>query len=100
MTPAPSTFAEPMMEEEMTEGTGLMEEPAMSMAPAVAFEKYTVQKGDTLQKISQKYFGTTKRWMKIYEANKDTLKGPDKIYVGQVLNIPMDGGAALPKKMK
>jgi len=50
--------------------------------------KYTVQKGDTLQKISQKLYGTTKGWGKIFEANKDTLKGPNKIYVGQVLNIP------------
>ena len=52
------------------------------------FEKYTVQKGDTLQKISQKLFGTTKKWYKIFEANKDTLKGANKIYPGQVINIP------------
>jgi len=51
-------------------------------------EKYTVAKNDTLQKISKKFYGTTKRWMKIYEANKDVLSGPDKLYAGQVLNIP------------
>jgi len=54
-------------------------------------ERYTVQKGDTLQKISQKFYSTTKRWAKIYEANKDTLKGPNKIYPGQVINIPVEG---------
>jgi nucleoid-associated protein YgaU len=53
-----------------------------------SFEKYTVAKNDTLQKISKKFYGTTKRWMKIYEANKDVLRGPDKLYPGQVLNIP------------
>jgi LysM repeat protein len=53
-----------------------------------SFEKYTVVKNDTLQKISKKFYGTTKRWTKIYEANKDVLRGPDKLYVGQVLNIP------------
>lgn len=52
-------------------------------------EKYTVKKGDTLQKISQKFYGTTKKWIKIYEANKDTLSGPNKIYSGQVINIPL-----------
>ncbi|MCX5694817.1 MAG: LysM peptidoglycan-binding domain-containing protein [Candidatus Omnitrophica bacterium] len=52
------------------------------------YEKYTVAKNDTLQKISKKFYGTTKRWMKIYEANKDTLRGPDKLYPGQILNIP------------
>lgn len=58
---------------------------------AVSMEKYTVQKGDTLQKVSKKLYGTTHKWTKIYEANKDTLKGPDKIYPGQVINIPVEG---------
>ncbi|MFA4888984.1 MAG: LysM peptidoglycan-binding domain-containing protein [Candidatus Omnitrophota bacterium] len=56
-----------------------------------AYEKYTVKKRDTLQKISKYFYGTTKDWVKIYSANKDKLKGPDKIYVGQVLNIPLKG---------
>ncbi len=51
-------------------------------------EQYTVAKNDTLQKISKKYYGTTTGWMKIYEANKDVLHGPNKLYPGQVLNIP------------
>lgn len=59
-------------------------EPA---APA-AMQKYTIMEGDTLQKVSQKFFGTTKKWYEIYKANQDTLKGPDKIYPGQVINIP------------
>jgi nucleoid-associated protein YgaU len=95
----PSSFTAPSQEQWTEEGyTTETSAPAMA-GPSVAFEKYTVQKGDTLQKISQKYFGSTKKWMKIYEANKDTLKGPDKIYVGQVLNIPVDAGT-LPQKIK
>jgi len=74
-------------------------EMAESMAGAT-FEKYTVQKGDTLQKISQKFFGTTKKWNKIYEANKDILKGPNKVYVGQVLNIPVSPEAKSLKERK
>ena len=53
-------------------------------------EKYTVQKNDTLQKIAKKYYGTTKKWNRIYEANKASMKGPNKIYPGQVINIPVD----------
>ena len=49
---------------------------------------YVVKKGDTLQKISSEVYGTTKRWKKIFDANKDTLKDPDKIRVGQKLVIP------------
>jgi len=56
-----------------------------------SFEKYTVQKGDTLQKISQKFYSTTKKWTKLYEVNKDILKSPNRLYVGQVLNIPVEG---------
>jgi len=51
-------------------------------------EKYKVQKNDTLQKISKKYFGTTKKWYKIYEANKEVLKAPDRLYPGQEIDIP------------
>ena len=73
---------------------GNAEEPAMAQETQnentnLGFEKYTVGKNDTLQKISKKFYGTTKRWMKIYEANKDTLHGPNKLYPGQTLNIPI-----------
>ena len=54
----------------------------------LTIEKYTVKKGDTLQKISDKMYGSTKKWQKIYDANKDVLKSPDLIKVGQKLVIP------------
>lgn len=53
-------------------------------------QEYKVQDNDTLQKISQKFYGTMHKWNKIYEANKDQLKGPDKIKPGQLLRIPAD----------
>lgn len=62
------------------------------------FKKYTVEKNDTLQKISQKFYGTTKKWAKIYEANRDTLKTPDRVYPGKVLNIPEEGIVSSPAK--
>jgi len=49
---------------------------------------YIVQKGDTLQKISEKFFGTTQKWKSIYDANKHILKSPDRIRPGQKLAIP------------
>lgn len=55
-----------------------------------AYKQYTVQEGDTLEKIAKKLYGSSKKWAKIYEANKAVLKGPDKIYPGQVINIPQD----------
>jgi len=58
--------------------------------PAANMEKYTVEKGDTLQKISKKFYGTTKKWNKIFEANKDKLKASNKIYPGQVIDVPVE----------
>ena len=53
-------------------------------------ETYVVQKNDTLQKISQHFYGTTKKWTRIYEANKEKLKAPDRIRPGQVIKIPKE----------
>lgn len=57
-------------------------------------ESYTVQKGDTLQKISKKFYGTTQNWYKIYKANKGVLKNPDSLQPGQTLTIPSLAKAA------
>ena len=49
---------------------------------------YTVQKDDTLQKISKKVFGSYGKWYKIYEANKEKIKNPNVLKPGTVLTIP------------
>ncbi len=46
---------------------------------------YTVESGDSLSKIASKY-GI--QWKAIWDANRDILKDPDKIYPGQELKIP------------
>ena len=53
-------------------------------------EKYTVLKNDTLQKISKKFYGTTKLWKWIYDCNNGVLKSPNSIYPGQVINVPIE----------
>jgi nucleoid-associated protein YgaU len=72
----------------------------VSMQRAPSYQSYVVQKGDTLQKISNKFFGTTKKWHKIYEANKGELRGPDKIYPGQTIRIPDVESVAPVKPLK
>jgi nucleoid-associated protein YgaU len=49
---------------------------------------YTVKAGDTLSKIAKAYYGDANQYSKIFEANRDKLKDPDKISPGQVLVIP------------
>jgi nucleoid-associated protein YgaU len=48
----------------------------------------TVQKGDTLWKISQNHYGDGNNYHKIFEANQPMLKSADAIFVGQILRIP------------
>ena len=64
-------------------------EPA-PQAPAETIVKYKVKKGQTLADVSKDVYGTTKKWRKIYEANKEKIKDPNKIYAGQVLEIPLE----------
>ena len=61
-----------------------------SSSKVLTIEKYTVKKGDTLQKISKKFYGTSKRWQEIYDANRKILKAPDSIFPGQVIEIPLE----------
>ena len=52
------------------------------------FKLYTVKPGDTLSKISQQFYGNAKDYMRIFNANKDKLKDPDHVNVGEELKIP------------
>lgn len=53
-----------------------------------AGKTYTVKSGDTLQKISEKFFGTTKRWHDIAELNASAIDDVDNLKVGTVIKIP------------
>lgn len=50
-------------------------------------EYYIVKKGDCLWNIAKGLFGKGSEWNKIYEWNKDSIKNPDMIYIGQKLVI-------------
>jgi nucleoid-associated protein YgaU len=54
-------------------------------------QTYTVQPGDTLSKISQRFYGDASEYMRIFQANRDKLSDPDKIQAGQELTIPEFG---------
>ncbi len=56
--------------------------------PYDATQWYEVKKGDTLSKIAKEIYGDPSLYSKIFEANKDRLKDPDLIQVGQKLRIP------------
>ena len=47
-----------------------------------------VKEGDTLSKIAKKAYGDALAYPKIFSANPEVIKNPDKIFVGQKLRIP------------
>jgi len=53
-----------------------------------ATQWHEVKKGETLWKIAEQYYGDGSLHTKIFEANRDTLKDPNLIRVGQRLRIP------------
>jgi hypothetical protein len=71
-----------------------------SVAPTVQSEPtqqvYVIKQGDTLSKVAKR-FGLTLD--ELLAANKDTITNPDKIAIGDQINIPLPSGAsAAPSK--
>ena len=59
-----------------------------SGSSSTATKIYEVVSGDSLSKIAKREYGNASEWKRIYEANQDVLKDPDKIFPGQKLRIP------------
>jgi len=49
---------------------------------------YEIQKGDTLWRVAEIYYKDGSRYTEIFEANREVIKDPDKIYPGQMIRIP------------
>ena len=59
-----------------------------SGSSSTATKIYEVVSGDSLSKIAKREYGDANKWERIFDANQDVLKNPDKIYPGQKLKIP------------
>lgn len=57
--------------------------------PKKKYKYYIVKKNDTLQKISYRFYKTTKKWKFIYDNNKRVIKDPNKVYPGTKIKIPL-----------
>jgi nucleoid-associated protein YgaU len=51
-------------------------------------ETYTVEEGDTLMRISAKFYGTNRKWREIREANKTVISPDGRVRTGQVIKLP------------
>ncbi|MCX5635070.1 MAG: LysM peptidoglycan-binding domain-containing protein [Planctomycetota bacterium] len=96
--------ARPPLSQPETAQTPAKPEPPKSDAQPISGKTYTVVAGDSLAGISKKFYGVQEgakpaNINKIYEANKETLKSPASIEVGQKLIIPQLADTA-PAKSK
>jgi nucleoid-associated protein YgaU len=58
------------------------------MPPQPEVRTYTIVAGDSLSKIAKRVYGDGNQWKKIFEANRDIIKDPDKIFPGQTIQLP------------
>jgi nucleoid-associated protein YgaU len=56
--------------------------------PYHGFAQYTVQAGDTLSAIAERFYGVANLYPRVFEANRDQISDPNLIFPGQVLRIP------------
>ncbi|MEE4360269.1 MAG: peptidoglycan-binding protein LysM [Pseudomonadales bacterium] len=49
---------------------------------------YVIEKGDTLYGIAKKFYGNGMKYPQLFEANREVIQDPDKIYPGQSIRIP------------
>jgi TPR repeat protein/chromosome segregation ATPase len=62
--------------------------PGNNPPPAAPVRYHTVVEGDSLSRISLRYYGTGNRWQEIFQANRDLLQGSSTLRVGMQLRIP------------
>jgi LysM repeat protein len=63
-------------------------EPAPEEEPKEDY--YTIKSGDTLGAIAKQFYGKASAYTRIFEANRDIISDPNKIYPGQKIRIPLD----------
>ncbi len=68
---------------------GVLETPRLddSQGDASVIE-YVVQPGDSLSRISQRFYGTSRHAKFIFESNRNILRTLDDISIGQLLRLP------------
>jgi len=75
------------------EGVGEVKADALNAPPqteAVAY--HVIEKGDTLWALAKRFYGDGNAYPRIFEANREVIKDPDLIFVGQKIRIPKGEG--------
>lgn len=72
-------------------GVGSVSADGLTSPEPIAEEEdqyYVIESGDTLWGIAAKTMGNGAKYTEIFEANKEVIQDPDKIFPGQKIRIP------------
>ncbi len=70
-------------------GVGSVNGDALTAPEAeIETEYYVIKKGDTLWAVASKLLGNGSKYTEIFEANREVMEDPDKIFPGQKIRIP------------
>ena len=62
--------------------------PAVATSSTGSTQYYTIESGDSLSKIAQRFYGDPQKYKELFDANREVIQDPDKIYPGQKIRIP------------
>lgn len=71
-----------------TIASGGVVQPRAETPSSAEIRVHTVVEGDSLSRISLRYYGTANRWQDIYQANRELLQGSNTLRIGMQLRIP------------
>jgi len=91
--PLPATHAQAESRPDRAKGPQADEVAEASSArklqpPPRRARTHRVRDGDTLSSLAHDYLGSSKRYLEIYEANRDLLDTPDLLPIGAELRLP------------
>jgi len=84
---APAPTEAPASEGAAVQSTAA-QDPEMGAALERSDGAVIIRKGDTLWHISRRVYGRGIRYTTIYQANKDQIRNPNRIYPGQTFALP------------
>ena len=89
-TPTAGEYPDRVASLELPADHGPATDAPVAPAPDANRRVYVVKQGDTLSKVARQFFGKDgdRLTTKIYEANKATVKDPNRLVIGQKLVIP------------
>lgn len=66
-----------------------LEKPSSPVQISRNGKKYLIKSGDTLGTISDDVYGTTAKWRRLWDNNREMIKDPNRIFAGFTLYYTM-----------